>query len=344
MKIVIDNAIPFIHGVFEPYAEVVYEQADLIGPETVRDADAMVIRTRTRCDAALLEGSSVKIIATATIGTDHIDLPWCDANGILIRNASGCNAGGVAQYVFSALYGAASRMAIKLDGFTIGIVGVGNVGKRVQSMATSLGFKVLKNDPPRQEQEGPFEFTPLDELLKKSDVVTMHVPLNETTKSMANQDFFKKMKKGAFFINAARGEIVDENALLEAIPRLGPVILDTWNNEPKINRELMDKVAIATPHIAGYSYQGKQNGTASAVRAVAHYFGISQLKEFFPPTEHPEDEAVKLEVRGKKQGEITSLFMYNYPIFTDDFMFRLNPDAFEKLRAEYRYRREIFFD
>lgn len=344
MKIVIDNAIPFIRGVFEPYADVVYEQADLIGPETVRDADALIVRTRTKIDAALLEGSSVKIVATATIGTDHIDLPWCDEHGILVRNAAGCNAGGVAQYVFSGLYGAASRNAISLDGFTIGIVGVGNVGRRVQTMATSLGFKVLKNDPPREEVEGPFEFTPLDELLKKSDVVTMHVPLNETTRHMADREFFKKMKKGAFFINAARGEIVDEQALKEAIPRLGPVILDTWEHEPQIDRELMDMVAIATPHIAGYSYQGKQNGTAAAVRAIAHYFGIDPLKEFFPPTEHPEDEAVKLEVRGKKQGEITSLFQYNYPIFTDDFMFRLSPDSFEKLRAEYRYRREIYFD
>ena len=344
MKIVIDNAIPFIHGVFEPYAEVVYEQAALIGPEIVRDADALVIRTRTKCNAALLEGSSVKIIATATIGTDHIDLPWCDAHGILIRNAAGCNAGGVAQYVFSALYGAASRMAIKLDGFTIGIIGVGNVGKRVQSMATTLGFKVLKNDPPREAEEGPFGFSSLDEVLRNSDVVTLHVPLNETTRYMADKDFFKKMKKGAFFINAARGEVVDEQALLEAIPNLGPVILDTWDHEPDINKELMDKVAIATPHIAGYSYQGKQNGTAAVVRALGHYFGINPLKEFFPPTEHPEDEAVKLDIRGKKQGEITALFQYTYPIFTDDFMFRLNPGAFEQLRSDYHYRREFYFD
>ena len=344
MRFVIDKAIPFIQGVLEPYADVVYMECDRIGPDDVRDADALIVRTRTRCDAALLAGSSVKIIATATIGTDHIDLPWCDAHGILVRNAAGCNAGGVAQYVFSALYGIASRNAIQLEGKTLGIIGVGNVGRRIENMAQTLGFRILRNDPPRAAAEGPYEFCDLDTLLATSDIVTMHVPLTPQTRGMADRGFFKKMKPGAIFINAARGEVVDEAALLEAIPRLGPVIIDTWNHEPEVNRELMEKVAIATPHIAGYSYQGKQNGTAAAVRAVAHYFGISELQEFFPKTEHPEDEAVKLDVRGRKQGEIAAMFQYNYPIFTDDFFFRLHPDAFETLRSEYRYRREFYFD
>ena len=344
MKLVIDNAIPFIKGVFEPYGEIVYLDCGEIGPDQVRDADALVTRTRTKCDRELLEGSSVKLIATATIGTDHVDLPWCDAHGILVRNAPGSNAGGVAQYVFSGLYGIASRNSINLSGATIGIVGVGNVGRRVETMAKSLGFKVLKNDPPRAEAEGPYEFTSLEDLLKNSDIVTMHVPLNETTRKMAGASFFKNMKKDAIFINAARGEIVDDEALMEYIPKMGPVILDTWNNEPNINRKLMDMVSIATPHIAGYSYQGKQNATAAVVRAVAHYFGISALYEFYPPTEHVEDEAVRLDLRGKSQGEITALFQYNYPIFTDDFIFRMNPDGFERLRAQYRYRREVYFD
>ena len=143
MKLVIDNAIPFIKGVFEPYGEVVYLNFSEIGPDEVRDADALVTRTRTRCDRNLLEGSSVKIIATATIGTDHVDMDWCDSHGILVRNAPGSNAGGVAQYVFSALYGTASRNSIKLSGKTIGIIGVGNVGKRVEIMGKTLGFKIL---------------------------------------------------------------------------------------------------------------------------------------------------------------------------------------------------------
>ena len=344
MKIVADQAIPFLKGVFEPYAEVIYKKGGEIGPDDVRDADALITRTRTRCDAALLEGSKVKLISSATIGTDHVDIPWCDAHGILIRNAAGCNAGGVMEYVICAIYAVASRKAIKLAGKTIGIVGVGNVGRRVDSMAKRLGFRTLLCDPPRAAAEGDYGFCSLDELLAQSDIVTLHVPLDETTRGMASTAFFHKMKPGAFFINAARGEVMDEDALLKAIPRLGPVIIDTWNHEPDVNRALMDAVDIATPHIAGYSYQGKQNGTAAAVRAVAHYFGIVPLYEFYPPTEFPENEAVKLDFRDMTQGEIASMLSYNYPIYTDDFMFRLNPADFERLRSEYRYRREFYCD
>lgn len=344
IKIVADIAVPFLEGVFEPYAEVKYMGGSDIGPDDVRDADALIIRTRTKCDAALLDGSRVKFIATATIGTDHIDFPYCDAHGITVRNAPGCNAGGVMEYVFSALYGLASRKAISLEGDTIGIIGVGHVGSLIERMGLSLGFKILKCDPPRAEAEGPFGFCDLDYLLQNSQIVTMHTPLNVTTRGMADRHFFSMMRPGAFFINASRGEVVCDDALKEAIPKLGPVIIDTWNHEPDIDLELMDKAAIATPHIAGYSYQGKQNGTAAAVRAVAHYFGIQSLYEFFPKTDLPENEAVKLDLKGLNQGEIAAVLQYNYPIFTDDFMLRVAPEEFDKLRAEYKYRREVYID
>ena len=344
IKIVADSAVPFLEGVFEPYAEVKYMGGSDIGPDDVRDADALIIRTRTKCDAALLDGSRVKFIATATIGTDHIDFPYCDAHGITVRNAPGCNAGGVMEYVFSALYGLASRKAISLEGDTIGIIGVGHVGSLIERMGLSLGFKILKCDPPRAEAEGPFGFCDLDYLLQNSQIVTMHTPLNETTRGMADRHLFSMMRPGAFFINASRGEVVCDDALKEAIPKLGPVIIDTWNHEPDIDLGLMDKVAIATPHIAGYSYQGKQNGTAAAVRAVAHYFGIQSLYEFFPKTDLPENEAVKLDLKGLNQGEIAAVLQYNYPIFTDDFMLRVAPEDFDKLRAEYKYRREVYID
>lgn len=344
MKIVADKAIPFLDGVFEPYADVVYLNGSEIGPEDVRDADALITRTRTKCNAALLADSKVKLIASATIGLDHIDTKWCNEHGITFRNAAGCNANGVVQYVFSALYGTASRNAISLKDCTLGIIGVGNVGRRVSAMATSLGFKVLQNDPPREKEEGSFGFCSLDKLLRHSDIVTLHVPLNNSTRAMAGKSFFKKMKKGAFFINASRGEVVDEAALMTAIPDLGPVIIDTWNGEPNVNAELVEMVDIATPHIAGYSYQGKQNGTADAVRAVAHYFGISELYDFYPKTEHPSKEAVKLNLRGKNQGEIAALLQYNYPVFTDDFLFRMDPSKFEEYRQNYNYRSEIYVE
>lgn len=344
IKIVADSAIPFLEGVMEPYADVVYIPGNKICHDDIKDADALMIRTRTHCDAELLEGTSVKFIATATIGTDHIDFPYCDSHGIVVRNAPGCNAGGVMEYVFSALYGLASRKAINLEGDTIGIIGVGHVGSLIERMALALGFRVLKCDPPRAAAEGPFGFCDLEYLLKNSQIVTMHTPLDETTRGMADAHFFDLMQPGAFFINASRGEVVCDDALKAAIPKLGPVIIDTWNNEPNIDKELMDMVDIATPHIAGYSYQGKQNGTAAAVRAVAHYFGFPELFEFYPKAEFPENEAVKLDLKGLRQGEIAAVFQYNYPIFTDDFMFRLEPENFEKLRSEYKYRREVFID
>ena len=342
VKIVIDAAIPFIQGVFEPYADVLYRPGKEFRPEDVADADALVIRTRTKCNAALLEGSSVKFIATATIGTDHIDFPYCNEKGINVRSAAGCNAGGVMNYVFSALYGVASRKSIRLEGEKLGIIGVGNVGRRVDMVAGSLGFKVLKNDPPRMAAEGHDGFCSLDYLLENSNIVTMHVPLDETTRGMANDAFFEKIRPGTIFINASRGEVVDEAALKRAIPKLGPVIIDTWNNEPEIDRELMGMVDIATPHIAGYSYQGKQNGTAQSVRSLARFFGFEPLYDFFPKTEIADLEAVKLDFKGKTQGEIASILQYNYPIFTDDFMFRMHPEDFEKLRSNYQYRREFY--
>jgi erythronate-4-phosphate dehydrogenase len=342
MKLIVDKAIPFIEGVFEPYLDVEYADSAAINDATVKDADALAIRTRTRCDAALLEGSSVKIIATATIGTDHIDLDYCTRKGIFVQNAAGCNAGGVMNYVLSAIYGVASRKRVRLAGTTVGIIGVGNVGSRVARALQVLGFKVLLCDPPRAAAEGPSQFCELDTLLRNSDIVTMHVPLNSTTKNMADARFFSKMKLGAFFINAARGEVVNERDLLNTGDKLGAIILDTWRNEPRVNLELVKKADIATPHIAGYSYQGKLLGTSMTVRSLARYFGIKQLYDFFPTPEGELRDAVKLDPRGKSEGQIASMIQYNYPIFTDDFMFRTNPDEFESLREHYRYRREFF--
>lgn len=341
LKIVADDKIPFLEGVLDPYADVVYKNGRDISRDDIADADALIVRTRTKCDAALLSGSKVTLIASATIGYDHIDLGYCAAHGIEVHNAAGCNAGGVMQYVFSSLYGACSHNAINLDGKVFGIIGVGNVGKRVEQMARYLGFDVLLCDPPRAMVEGPQGFVDMDTLLQNADIVTLHTPLDETTRGMAGTDFFRKMKTGAIFINASRGEIVDERALIDAVPKLGAVIVDTWRNEPFVNKDLMEVVDIATPHIAGYSYQGKMNGTAMAVQTVARRFGIYQLYDFYP-AECPDDSPQKLDLEGKSQGEITATFQYNYPVFTDDFMFRTNPESFDELRENYRYRREIY--
>lgn len=344
MKVVADMDIPFLEGVFEPYGEVIYKKGIDIVKEDVMDADALLVRTRTQCDAALLEGSKVKVVASATIGTDHIDKEYCASHGIEVANASGCNAGGVMQYVFSAVYGIAARKGIKLDDVTFGVVGVGNVGRLVADMAESLGFKVMRCDPPRAEKEGPEGFCSIEELLEQSQVVTLHVPLDETTRGMANDTFFTLMLPGTIFINAARGEVVNEEALMAALPKLGAVVIDTWNNEPNVNEELLELVDIATPHIAGYSYQGKVNGTRMAVRAVAECLGIEALKDFSPDDSDEDRQPVRLDLRGRTHGEIAAVLQYNYPIFTDDFRFRMEPHKFEKLRNEYQYRREIVLE
>lgn len=344
MKIVADKAIPFLRGVFEPYAEVLYRDGASFTPEDVRDADALITRTRTRCDASLLEGSSVRLIASATIGLDHVDAHWCKDHGISFRNAPGCNAGGVVQYVFSAIYGLADRKGLSLDGLTLGVIGVGNVGRRVAALASRLGFKVLLNDPPRALNEGPEGFCDLDTLLAESDIVTVHVPLAEDTRGMVDAAFFARMKAGAMFINAARGEVVQEQAMIEAVPSLGATVLDTWNHEPEISRELLALVDIATPHIAGYSYQGKQNGTAAAVRAVASHFGIQDLMDFYPQTDDPAKNMAELDFDGKNQAQICCLLQKNYPIFKDDKALREDPGRFEELRKDYDYRAEFRLD
>ena len=344
MKIVADRFIPFLEGVFEPYAEVVYKDGPDICRDDCLDADVLITRTRTKCNAELLEGTNVKMISTATIGTDHVDIPWCEEHGIEVYNAAGCNAGGVMDYVFSALYGVAARKKIPLQNAKLGIVGVGHVGRKIERAGRKLGFQILRCDPPRAEKEGPEGFCSLDELLAEAQIVTLHVPLDETTRAMANDEFFSKIQPGVIFINAARGEVVDESALLRARPKLGALVIDTWCNEPNVDPHLLAECDVATPHIAGYSYQGKQNGTAMAVRAVARRYGIKELEEFYPETEDLDLHPVIIDVAGKSQGEIASMVQYNYPIFTDDFMFRTDPQGFERLRSLYQYRREYYID
>lgn len=314
--IVVDRDIPFIAGVFEPWFKVRYLAGRAIVARDVRDAVALVVRTRTRCDAQLLAGSSVKLVATATIGTDHIDMAYCAAQGIAVVSAPGCNAAAVAQYVLAAL------RALSLDrpGATLGIVGVGHVGSLVADAAARAGLRVLLNDPPREAAEGSAAFTPLPELLAASDIVTLHIPLWPENRDFADAAFFAAMKSGASFINASRGEVVDENALLAARPRLYSLVLDVWKNEPGINLALLAVADLATPHIAGYSIQGKINGTQAVVQAVGRYFGIEPLSTFrVAGVELPQEP---------------------YDIRRDDAALRQDPSSFESLRSHYAYRND----
>lgn len=314
--VVVDRDIPFLEGVLEPWFDVRCRAGRAIGPADVRDAAALLIRTRTRCDAALLDGSSVRFIATATIGTDHIDQSYCAAHGITVASAPGCNAAAVAQYIRVAL----QTLLLDRPASTLGVIGVGHVGSLVAEVGRRAGIHVLLNDPPREAAEGSAGFTPLPELLATSDVVTLHIPLWPENRDFADAAFFAQLRPGASFINASRGEVVDEEALLAFRLRLDKLVLDVWKNEPKINLELLAAADIATPHIAGYSIQGKINGTQMVVRALGNYFGIAPLRDFtvsgIPIPQTP------------------------YDILQDDKALRSDPTSFESLRSYYPYRND----
>ncbi len=338
MKIVIDDKIPFIRGLFEPYAEVAYRPGGAIDAETVREADALVVRTRTRCDAVLLDGSRVRIVATATIGYDHIDRAYCAARGIRVATAAGCNARGVLQWVFAAL----GVLRVDPSRTALGIVGVGNVGTAVREAATAVGFReVICCDPPRVErgEPGTERFVTLSELLRRSDVVTTHVLLDDSTRGMMGEEAFGAMRPGAIFLNSSRGEVVDEGALKAALRsgRVARTAIDVWGGEPRIDRELLSLTTVATPHVAGYSLQGKAMGTALAVRAVADELGLPIGAAWYPegaPVQHPRAEITWAEV-------VERMPAY-YDITADDAALRAAPERFEELRGDYRFREEFF--
>ena len=352
MLILADSKIPFLRGILEPYADVRYLDPREITPESVRDADALIIRTRTKCDAALLEHSRVAVIATATIGTDHIDLDWCGRRGIVCRNAAGCNAASVAQHMTSALLRMSIRHGVELRGKTLGVIGCGHVGTKVAAAAYALGMNVLVNDPPRARREGPSGFVTLETIQREADFVTFHVPLThegpDRTEHLANEAFFRGLKKKPFFFNTSRGDVVDEAALKEAIVsgRISGAVLDVWHAEPDIDRELLSLVDYATPHIAGYSADGKANGTAMAVEAVAQGLHILEpdsipriRADILAKVPAPEKPIIALDT-GSANPLADAVFA-SYDVAEDDAALRAAPEDFEALRGSYRVRHEF---
>jgi len=348
MKIIIDDKIPYIKGALEPFAEVVYLPGSQTTPEVVKDADALITRTRTKCNRQLLEGSNVKFIATATIGFDHINTDYCSEAGIEWTNAPGCNSGSVEQYISSALAVLSHKHNFSLSGKTIGIVGVGNVGKKVARIAEAYGMKVLLNDPPRERAEGKGNFISLAEILEQSDIITLHVPLNMTgedkTFHLADDAFFAKAKKKPFVINSCRGEVVETEALKKAFQadQIAGAVIDCWENEPDIDRELLEMVDIVTPHIAGYSKDGKANGTAMSVQAVSRFFDLGIDNWTCQNVELPASTKITIEESGKSTEEVLKeAVLKTYDIHEDDKRLRLSPESFEKQRGDYPVRREF---
>ena len=348
MRIVADDKIPFLKGALEPYAEVVYIPGKQINREILKDSDALLIRTRTICNENLLKGTSIRFIGTATIGFDHIDTHYCSKNNIIWTNAPGCNSSSVQQYIAAALLRISSEHHFNLKDKTLGIIGVGNVGSKVEKFARSVGMNVLLNDPPRARIEGKKNFHSLNTVLSGSDILTVHVPLNivgeDQTWHLFNEESFKKIKRGAWFLNSSRGEVTDTYSLKNALysGMLSGAVIDVWENEPNIDPELLQQAFIATPHIAGYSTDGKANGTSMVVNSLTKYFNLPSENWYPSDVPPPASPYISIDCNNKSDEEIIrEAVIHTYNIDKDNSMLRISIQNFEKLRGDYPVRREF---
>ena len=362
-KIVCSTNMPYVEEAFSTLGDARVLEGRSICAADVRDAEILALRSTTKVNADLLEGSSVRFVGTATIGTDHLDIPYLEKHGIEWCYSPGCNANSVSEYLVAGLLTLAVRNGFTLRGKTLGVIGVGNVGRRVVEKGRALGMRVLQNDPPRA-RAGDYSagevspFVELPELLAESDIVTLHVPLNrdgvDRTLRLVDAEFLAKMRKGAILVNAARGGIVDSDALLEALQsaQLAHVVLDTWEGEPDYRLDVMNAVDIATPHIAGHSFEGRVAGTVMVYQAACRYLGIDAdwtPDNLLPPPEVP---YIDCPAGAIAESELLhSIVKRVYDIEADDRRFRATAEsdgggrakAFDRLRREYPVRREFRF-
>ncbi len=331
LRIVIDSGIPYVEGLFEPFAEVVYCLGSDISADIVAAADALIVRTRTRCDRALLRGSGVKHIATATIGFDHIDLDYCRENGIKVTSAAGCNARAVLQWFGAVVVELSKSQGWNPEDKTVGVVGVGNVGRLIKEYAELWGFRVVCCDPPRAAAEGISEFKRLEEVASVADILTLHTPLDSTTYHFIDEHILRIMPAGAILLNASRGEVVSSEAL-----KHGGVscVLDVWESEPMIDTTLLENTLIATHHIAGYSKQGKANASAIVVRDIAQTLGFP-ITNWYPNVERVAPRAISWE-------ELCATTLQYIDITAESNVLKSHPAEFERLRNRYVYRDEFF--
>ncbi|WP_165024849.1 4-phosphoerythronate dehydrogenase PdxB [Dysgonomonas sp. ZJ279] len=346
MKIIADKNIPFLKGVAENYGIVEYLAGSDFTHDSIKDADVLIVRTVTHFDEKILKDTNVKLICSATIGYDHIDTDYCDAHDIVWKNAPGCNSGSVQQYIVSSLIIISRKKGFDLRDKTIGIVGVGNVGKKVAKACRLLGMKVLLNDPLRQAIENDNSFVSLKTIQQEADIITFHTPLTKDgsykTYHLADKNFFVSLKKKPIIINSARGGIIDTEAIKNAI-KLGEIsgaIIDCWEKEPTIDLEYMDLVDIATPHIAGYSADGKANATRMSLESIADFYQLSKepisaIKEL-----EPINPLIDLATYPTSDNRVYDAILETYTPMGDFGRLIAAPDTFKQLRNEYPLRRE----
>jgi erythronate-4-phosphate dehydrogenase len=366
MKIVADENIPFVKECFASIGEVQTLSGRKITPDGIADADILLVRSITPVNEKLLANSKVKFVATATIGFEHIDVDYLKNRGIGFASAPGSNANSVADYIVAALLSVAQKHKITLEGKLIGVVGVGNVGSNVAKKCAALGMRVKLNDPPLFRQTGDTRYRPLNELFD-CDFITLHTPLTregqDKTYHLADEKFFASLKPGCVFINTCRGAVHDTAALKNAIrsKKLSAVILDVWENEPNIDCELLRLVDISTPHIAGYSLDGKIAGMIMIYNAACEYFGLKpkhKIEDFLPPPTVPQIKIDKISpdpaspkgyAEASTQTLLHEIVRQVYVINRDDFNTReiamVEPEKrgkfFDDLRKNYPVRREF---
>lgn len=333
MRIIADRNIPFIEKPLRQVGELIMLPGGDITREVMTEADILLTRTRTRCDAALLDGSPCRFIGTATIGTDHIDLPYCAGRGITVANAPGCNAPAVAQWVLAAIISYFTP-ARTFSGITLGVIGAGHVGSILIRWAGSLGIRVLVNDPPKQEAEpDAYTYSSLEEIARECDVISVHTPLTREgrypTYHLIDSSFIAGLRRTPLILNAARGPVTDTRALIDGLDKgiIGAVGIDCWEGEPAIDPTLLERAYIATPHIAGYSRQGKIRASEMVLTALSRHLGLPTPLHADAPVIAPVPETVTRD-------------MIAYDILADTETLKSHPADFEQLRNTYHLREE----
>lgn len=354
MRILADENIPLVSQFFGEFGDIAYVPGRTMTADDLKDADILLVRSVTQVNEALLSGSSVKMVATATIGTDHVDLDYLKQHQIGFCSAPGCNAQAVVDYVMSALSVLVDSRGMRFQDLTVGIVGVGNVGALLRNRLEQMQVKVLATDPYKQAEDVG-ELTSLDDVLT-ADVVTLHTPLSiddaHPTKHLINADSLTKMKPDACLINSSRGEVVDNQALLEHMlaNEEFEAVLDVWEGEPALNPQLLSCCMLATPHIAGYSLDGKMRGTELIYRGVCEFFGLPvrrKLAQFLP---EPGIKKLSFSDQVPVNQALRTAIRAAYEIRVDDGVMRSRilraknegqiPKIFDQLRKEYPLRRD----
>jgi len=351
MKITIDENIANAEEVFSGLGITGLLPGREITNETLKNSDALIVRSITNVNEELLRGTKVKFVGTATIGSDHIDTGYLFKNNIAFADAKGCNAEAVKEYVFAALTEAANKKNLKFKDLSLGIIGAGNIGSRVVKCAEVLGIRTILNDPPLQRKTGDKIYKDLDTALQ-ADVITLHVPLNKegTDKTFHLFDYerLNRLKENSVLINSSRGSVIHNEALEKIINKKNlTVILDVWENEPEINSSLLEKVFIGTPHIAGYSYEGKINGTMMIYSALCRF--LNKEEDYFVKMPQVENPLIELNNFESIEAGLKGIFRKIYDIRKDDSSLKkiitdLQDDRkkyFDRLRRDYPLRREF---